>query len=286
MRVSGWGYLAVLLLPVGVTAGLVLRGMPLLPAGLVATAVQVLLLGALELRSAHGTPFLRDRGSWQDAAHGALLLSTARLTEPLVAAAVGGLGLDLWPTSLPMWSQVIGYLLLVDLLEYLRHRAMHTVPWLWPVHALHHDIDALHTFRKHRFHFGEGIIRALVIVAPLALLGAPPVLAVFEVLALNFIGYPAHSAVRWELPAWSHRLLVTPGVHALHHDARRAIHDANYGALFPVWDLLFGSFIAPESVPGVGPGVEGERLPSTLSGQLLHPLVRWRQGAGGTTSLE
>ena len=36
--------------------------------------------------------------------------------------------------------------------------------------------------------------------------------------------------------------MVTPDLHRIHHSTRREETDSNFGAVFPVWDLLFGTF--------------------------------------------
>ncbi|MCB9762200.1 MAG: sterol desaturase family protein [Alphaproteobacteria bacterium] len=279
MSAPAWSYGAVLLAPVALTALLVSEGWPLMPAGLAATAVQVAALGWMELRFPRtpGRPFLRDRGALQDAAHGALLLLATKALEPVVGAAVPVLGPGIWPSAWSPFAQGLLYLALVDLLEYGRHRLMHTWAWLWPIHAIHHDIDALHASRKHRFHVGEALVRAALITAPVALLGAPVALATVQVLALNMVGYPAHASVDWRLPGWLHRALVTPDVHHLHHDSRRAVHDSNYGALLPVWDVLFGTFTEPSRRSVGRYGVEGPAPPPDLAGQLLYPLTALRR---------
>jgi hypothetical protein len=44
--------------------------------------------------------------------------------------------------------------------------------------------------------------------------------------------------------------VIVPRLHRVHHSAKRAEHDRNYGAVFSFWDRLFGSFaeLEPASI--------------------------------------
>src|SRR5262249_345804 len=37
-------------------------------------------------------------------------------------------------------------------------------------------------------------------------------------------------------------IVVTPDLHRIHHSVREPETNSNYGAVFPVWDLIFGTF--------------------------------------------
>lgn len=39
-------------------------------------------------------------------------------------------------------------------------------------------------------------------------------------------------------------IVVTPDLHRIHHSAWRPETNSNFGAVFPVWDLIFGTFRA------------------------------------------
>ena len=56
----------------------------------------------------------------------------------------------------------------------------------------------------------------------------------------------SHSNVR--IPAgvdrWLRYVIVTPDLHRIHHSSWQPETDSNYGAVFPVWDLVFGTFRA------------------------------------------
>jgi hypothetical protein len=49
-----------------------------------------------------------------------------------------------------------------------------------------------------------------------------------------------HANIRCRIPAFMHRLAVTPEFHRLHHAADPRLGNSNYGVEFPCWDMAFG----------------------------------------------
>jgi sterol desaturase/sphingolipid hydroxylase (fatty acid hydroxylase superfamily) len=85
----------------------------------------------------------------------------------------------------------------------------------------------------------------LVIGLPLVLVMGPRpwVLVAYELLDV-FVTVVSHANV--SLPSSIERrlryLLVTPDLHRIHHSARPEETDSNFSAVFPVWDIVFGTF--------------------------------------------
>ena len=55
-----------------------------------------------------------------------------------------------------------------------------------------------------------------------------------------------HMNVTWR-SNWLEWVLVTPRYHHIHHSADAKLHDGNYGALFSIWDRLFGTYLDPDT---------------------------------------
>src|SRR5690606_14183048 len=53
---------------------------------------------------------------------------------------------------------------------------------------------------------------------------------------------------RW-VDVWLRYVVVTPSLHRVHHSVDPAETDSNFGAVFPIWDLVFGTFRSPGSEP-------------------------------------
>ena len=210
------------------------------------------------------------------------LLLSPLLVLPLTAWA-DGFELGLRPAVLSGWTGLVADLLLLDLWIYWWHRANHEFPLLWRFHAVHHYDELLDTSSAVRFHFGEVALSALARAGVIVLLDVPLASVVlFEGLVLVTALFH-HSDAR--LPAAVERLLsrliVTPSIHWVHHHARRADTDSNYGTIFSFWDPLFRSRSRTPRTAGMPIGVEGAR-DRPLLGLLAAPLGA-QAGTNGAT---
>lgn len=144
------------------------------------------------------------------------------------------------------WGPVAGFLILLastQLLGYWVHVAFHRVPWLWPIHAVHHSDTQVDVSTSYRHHPLEPLL-TLPISAPLVfLLGASLEAAaayrLFAVLATVF----SHSNVRIPeaIECRLRWLVLTPDFHRVHHSSEPRFTNSNYGSLVPWFDYLFGS---------------------------------------------
>jgi sterol desaturase/sphingolipid hydroxylase (fatty acid hydroxylase superfamily) len=151
-----------------------------------------------------------------------------------------------WPQGTwPSWAVLALGFAGRSLISYIVHAAMHKVPLFWRVHRVHHLDTAMDITTTVRIHPLEFVIQVVPGAAVIALLGIPVwVVMAYEIIDA-FTAVATHSNLR--LPARIERVvrwvLVTPDVHRIHHSAWRPETDSNYGALFTVWDRLFGTFV-------------------------------------------
>jgi sterol desaturase/sphingolipid hydroxylase (fatty acid hydroxylase superfamily) len=145
---------------------------------------------------------------------------------------------------LPYWLDVAAAVIVLDLVIYLQHVMLHTVPLLWRFHMMHHadlDIDLTTGLR---FHPVEMILSMGIKLSTVVLIG-PPVLAVliFEIL-LNGTSMFNHSNVHLpKIIDWILRLfVVTPDMHRVHHSVTIRETNSNFGFNFPWWDRLLGTY--------------------------------------------
>ncbi|MEM7225082.1 MAG: sterol desaturase family protein [Pseudomonadota bacterium] len=185
-------------------------------------------------------------GLWRVARNLGLLLLNAGLS-PLIV-----LPLSLWAASHHLgwrpewWSGWTGLaldILLLDFLIYWWHLANHKVALLWRFHEVHHLDRFLDSTTALRFHFGEVLLSAVARAAMVITLDIPfSSIVVFEVLlAAGTIFHHSNLRLPPRLEAAMSRLVITPSIHWVHHHARQADTDSNYGTLFSFWDRLFGS---------------------------------------------
>jgi sterol desaturase/sphingolipid hydroxylase (fatty acid hydroxylase superfamily) len=130
---------------------------------------------------------------------------------------------------------------------------------MWRLHAPHHLDEHLDTTSAARFHPFEIVLSALFRM-PLIVLLAIPLSHVLIFDALLFAAAVFHHS-NLRLPTGAERaisrVLVTPSIHWVHHHARRADTDSNYGGVFSFWDPLFGTRSKTPRAPDMKIGVEG-----------------------------
>jgi len=191
-------------------------------------------------------------------------------------AADRGVGLLHWMAA-PWWVSLPVTLVLWSLVQYAFHTAMHQHPMLWRVHRVHHCDVHLDASSALRFHPVELIVNGLVVIPVIVTFGlSAGVLATyvsFEIVA----GFLIHMNLR--IPDTVERnarvLLVTPGLHRIHHSPDRAEADSNYGNVFSTWDRVFGTYReAPQQTcwpPRYGLPEVGQERAGSLKAQLRLP---------------
>lgn len=174
-------------------------------------------------------------------------------------------------SRLPLVVQFFLGLLLADFVSYWTHRAFHRVRRLWPFHAVHHSSARLDWLAAARVHPVNEILSRTALSLPLVFLGfdwkvfgaAAPALTLYAILL--------HADVPWSFGPLRY-VLASPRFHRWHHTSADEGLDKNFAALFPVWDLIFGTFYMPAHEPtqfGVA-----EPVPTTMLGQLAFPFRR------------
>jgi sterol desaturase/sphingolipid hydroxylase (fatty acid hydroxylase superfamily) len=175
----------------------------------------------------------------------------------------------------PSWLQIIEMLFLADLIGYWMHRWFH-VTCLWRFHAVHHSPKHLDWLSAYRMHPLNDAASRVIQTLPLLLLGFSPLLLMeyvpFIVVYVVFL----HTNIRWTFGPFKY-VIASPSFHRWHHASEEAALDRNYATMFPVWDLLFGTYFLPDRQPEKY-GVKDDSVPESFFGQMLHPFV-WRRPA-------
>jgi sterol desaturase/sphingolipid hydroxylase (fatty acid hydroxylase superfamily) len=259
----------------GLSPGLLAAGVP---------AVAAILVALLERGLPYSQAWRQPRGDVRaDALH---LLVSAAVAESTLRALAGALAVGLgtqrggpgpWPSHWPLWAQLPLALAVAELGGYAVHRAMHHVPWLWRLHAVHHSAHRLYWLNASRNHPGDVLLSTALSVGPLVALGAPAeTLALFHAfVATHLLLQHANVDSRLGPLTW---LLSCAQVHRWHHSRDLAEANANYGNVLLVWDVLLGTRRVPaRQGPPEDVGLAGGRaLPP---GYLAHLASPWRPEA-------
>lgn len=130
---------------------------------------------------------------------------------------------------------------LLDFTLYAWHFAMHHDDGLWVFHKLHHSDPNLNVTTGLRYHAGELVLEVIVRSAFVMVMGvgAGMMLACQAIISLFVLLHHTNTVLPGE--RWLARIFVVPRLHRVHHSVRRDEHDSNYGAVFSIWDRLFGT---------------------------------------------
>ena len=145
--------------------------------------------------------------------------------------------------TLPLWAQILGGFLLLELGIYAWHRTMHSVPLLWRwFHQMHHSAERVDIWGALYFHpldtLGFTFVGSLALVLGF---GVSAEAAIAVNLIATFYGLFQHTNIR--TPQWLGYIIQRPESHSCHHE--RGVHARNYSDL-PLWDIVFGTFHNPK----------------------------------------
>lgn len=197
-----------------------------------------------------------------------MLLSALKLS--LLAALLPEIKQFIW-WGLLLWQDLFGYqqrhsaglwvnisftlslFICSDLSRYWLHRWMHTNPWLWRIHKLHHTAQVLTPITFYRIHPLESLLFGLryAIVTGLVTslymhwfgfglqahqwLGSIVFVAIANLAGSNL----RHSQLPLSYWPWLQQWLISPAQHQWHHTIDG--NQRNFGSILALWDRLFGS---------------------------------------------
>ena len=172
---------------------------------------------------------------------------------------------------LPLWAQAIALLVIGDFIGYWMHRAFHRER-LWRFHAVHHSSEQLDWLSSVRLHPVNDIVMRVASAAPLLLTGLAPIALAGITPLLTLLAIALHANVDWD---WGplRAIVASPRFHRWHHTGEAEGGNSNFAGLFPLWDVLFGTYYMPKDARPARFGTE-TAVPASLIGQLVFPFRR------------
>jgi sterol desaturase/sphingolipid hydroxylase (fatty acid hydroxylase superfamily) len=172
--------------------------------------------------------------------------------------------------KLPLWQQGLMVIVLGDFIGYWTHRVNHRITPLWNFHAVHHsaeEVDWLTAVRIHPFNdvFSKGI-QAI----PILLLGFSPIaVELYTPILSSYVAF-IHANVPWSYGIFRY-VISSPAFHRWHHAVDEQAWGKNYAGLFPIYDVIFGTFYLPRGQQPLEFGISGDFV-----GQMLYPFRNWK----------
>lgn len=157
----------------------------------------------------------------------------------------------IWDLELNAYMVLLGFFM-YTFIQFGTHFLYHKVRLLWCLHEVHHSatkMDATTGLRTSIFDIVS--LDILYILIPLA--GVHPIVY-FILYSLNkiwgtFIHFSEKIISR--IPFLEY-ILVTPGMHQIHHACNPCYLDKNYGEVIPWWDRIFSTYAQPMESPVYG----------------------------------
>lgn len=141
----------------------------------------------------------------------------------------------------------------LDFIEYWTHRLVHQNSIFWRIHWVHHSdsvVDITTGLRDSPFQLFLNWIFKLIACAcfGISLLE----LAIYNTLVLltSLFHHMSFSTFHIFLKPLE-KFLITPNLHRYHHRFPKHLANCNYGALFSIWDRVFGTFFNADTVPRI-----------------------------------
>lgn len=176
--------------------------------------------------------------------------------------------------QLPLWLQGAIAIVIGDFIGYWTHRWHHT-RLLWNYHAIHHSSEIIDWLSAVRLHPVNDIITRVMQASPVLLLGFSPLAVEFYVPFLSSYVAMIHANISWTYGPFRH-FLASPAFHRWHHTMDEEGLGKNFAGLFPIYDVIFGTFYMPRKKQPRNFGLCGEKMTENFVGQLLYPFRQWK----------
>ncbi|HWU01848.1 MAG TPA: sterol desaturase family protein [Novosphingobium sp.] len=193
-------------------------------------------------------------------------VAIALLILPMVQGWSGGALLD--GARMPFWLGFAVFLLAMDLGEYAFHWAQHRIPVLWAMHSLHHSDPDMAALTTQRHFWGDQLLKKVSIWSAALVLIRPTgaIYAAYGIASLWNIF--THSNLRVNFGRWSW-IINAPALHRRHHSRLPEHYGSNFAGLFPIFDVLFGTYRRPDGFPPTGLA----KRPRNLAQVLIWPFI-------------
>jgi len=165
--------------------------------------------------------------------------------------------------------------ILRDFFYYWFHRLQHASRWLWAQHALHHSDECMNVTTTWRHHWLEMPMETVAVIVPAAVLFKPPIVTIpLAYLITQGMSYFIHLNSRISLGPLT-PIIAGPQTHRIHHSKLPEHIDKNFAAIFPLWDVIFGTYYDPKKGECPPCGLASGETVHSFRYALLMPFITW-----------
>lgn len=155
-----------------------------------------------------------------------------------------GFGLVHWLNLNVLGLIILSFFVFDFFIGWLVHFVEHKTFALWRFHIVHHadnNVDATTGLRHHPV---ESVLRGVFFFAALFVSGAPMyAVMIYQTFLILFTAFThANISLPRKVDHAISYLFISPNMHKVHHHWQQPYTDSNYGAVFSIWDRLFGTY--------------------------------------------
>lgn len=236
---------------------------PLVPILLAMVPEFVVIALLLLIEQWRGAP---PRDGWRNLQIWALQFALVLVLLPLLRTWSGPALIE--GAHLPFWAGFLIFLFVKDGAEFLFHYAQHRIPFLWTMHSLHHSDPEMAVLTTQRHYWADPLLKQMTVwSAALMIINPTPVIYVAYGVA-GLWNLFTHANLKVDFGRWSW-VANSPAYHRRHHSILPEHYDQNFAAIFPIFDVLCGTYRRPDGYPQTGL----ERAPRSLGEVLIWPLI-------------
>lgn len=211
-----------------------------------------------------------------------ILIALSNVTEQIFKDFLANFNLQIASIQLIDLSQypkvvsLLIFFFVSDFVQWITHRILHRVPFLWNFHKVHHSTKEMGFAAHLRYHWMEPVVYKSMLYIPLALIGGFSVQDVFVVHFFTIsIGHLNHANLGWDYGFLKY-IFNNPKMHIWHHAKEMPNKfGANFALTLSVWDYLFKTNHIPYDGRDIELGFqEDEKFPKDFLTQEFYPFVK------------
>jgi sterol desaturase/sphingolipid hydroxylase (fatty acid hydroxylase superfamily) len=149
--------------------------------------------------------------------------------------------------DVPIWIQLLFFLVTHDLYIYWMHRWQHKNKFLWRIHEAHHSPKKVDWLSGSRSHAIEILVNQTIEFLPIVLLGSPVEVIAYKGLMSAVWGMYIHSNLNVKTGKLQ-RIINGPEMHRWHHSTGKG-RNRNFATKLAIWDWIFDTAYLPETKP-------------------------------------
>lgn len=176
----------------------------------------------------------------------------------------------------PVIARVLFALIIYDFAVFVPHLIMHK--FFWEFHSIHHAPEEMTWGTAFRVHPFDHILNVMFSTIMLHFLGFQGTVIFLTLTCHGVYNVFTHANIYLSFPKPLRYILASPNYHHWHHAAADEAVDKNLVVMFPVWDIIFGTYYYPDGKPpeayGVNDPDDRANYPKTFLGQLLYPFKK------------